>query len=207
MRKSTYWLGIIGMGLLALVIKIRVVEIMRVPSESMLPNLLPGDYILINKLAYWKKNPRRGEVIVFQHPTDDNFPLIKRVVAIAKDRGELKDKELWIKGYKATKKSNPREPPPLDLSGKTRWEFFLEKLDGKPYLVQYERWDWVPHYGFEVSENGIIVLGDNRHHSQDSRSFGTVNLNRVVGKAVVILLSVEPYTRRIAWGRIGKRID
>jgi signal peptidase I len=133
-------------------------ERIRVESISMQPTLFPGDYVIVNKLAYrFSNGPQRGDVIVFKYPPNpDAIPYIKRVVGLPGDQVHISDGKVFING-----------------------QLMLE-----PWLkVTTNRGgDW------SVPAGQIFVMGDNRNNSSDSRSWGFVPYGNIIGRAEVIYL-------------------
>jgi signal peptidase I len=144
---------------LALFLAINAVsERIRVESISMQPTLFPGDYVIVNKLAYrFNHAPQRGDVIVFKYPPDpDAIPYIKRIIGLPGDQVHIADGKVYING----------------------------QLTLEPWLkVTTDRGgDW------SVPEGQLFVMGDNRNNSSDSRSWGFVPLKNIIGRAEVIYL-------------------
>jgi signal peptidase I len=134
----------------------QVVQNYRIESHSMEPNFYEGQFILVNKLAYRLGSPQRGDVIVFQNPNNPDEDYIKRVIALPGDTLEIRDQHIIINGEVQD------EPYPLN-------EF-------QPNTV----------YGPEVIQpNHLFVMGDNRPNSRDSRSFGQLDEDLVIGKTWV----------------------
>jgi signal peptidase I len=133
-------------------------ERIRVESISMQPTLFPGDYVIVNKLAYrFNHAPQRGDVIVFKYPPDpDAIPYIKRIIGLPGDQVHIADGKVYING----------------------------QLTLEPWLkVTTDRGgDW------SVPEGQLFVMGDNRNNSSDSRSWGFVPLKNIIGRAEVIYL-------------------
>jgi signal peptidase I len=130
-------------------------ERIRVESISMQPNLIAGDFVIINKVTYRFRDPQRGEVIVFRYPPDpEAIPYIKRVIGLPGDQIHIADGKIYING----------------------------QLFSEPYLnISTQRGgDW------SVPPGELFVMGDNRNNSSDSRSWGTVPLENVIGKAEVV---------------------
>ena len=173
--------------LLALFIRTFVVQAFKIPSGSMEPTLLVGDHILVNKFVYGVKiplinktiipigTPKRGDVIVFIYPVDTSKDFIKRVIGLPGDRIEIVDKTVFING-------EPYKDEHGYYSGTN------SKLPG-PSIRR-------PPFGPEtVPENSLLVLGDNRDHSSDSRVWGFVPLSSVKGKAFIIYWSWPNWQR------------
>jgi signal peptidase I len=133
-------------------------ERIRVESISMQPTLYPGDYVIVNKLAYrFKGGPERGDVIVFRYPPNpEAIPYIKRVIGLPGDQIHISDGKILVNG-----------------------QLMLE-----PYLqVTTNRGgDWT------VPAGQLFVMGDNRNNSSDSRSWGFVPLENIIGRAELIYL-------------------
>jgi signal peptidase I len=192
------------------------VEPFKIPSGSMIPTLLVGDFILVNKFTYGIRlpvinakvvelnSPQRGDVMVFRYPDDPSLDYIKRVVGVPGDRIEYRDKRLTING----------QPVPLrqieDYLSRERMQFsrrYLEKLNGGEHeiVVEDDAPAFVPQArAFPHFENcnynkGVtctvppghyFVMGDNRDNSSDSRVWGFVPDGNIVGKAFFIWLNL-----------------
>jgi signal peptidase I len=178
--------------LLALLIRTFVVQAFKIPSGSMIPTLLVGDHILVNKFVYRFADPTRGDVVVFKYPVDESRDFIKRIIAVG---GE----DLYIKGRKIYVNCRPPEPacrPIEDPWGK--WE---DRFDdsGETTAVR-------------VPAGAYFVMGDNRSNSQDSRYWGFVKREKIKGKAFLIYWSWDsdhddrPLWGRVRWSRLGKLI-
>jgi len=165
--------------LLALLIRTFVVQAFTIPSGSMIPTLLVGDYILVNKFIYRFKEPLRGDVIVFKYPWDEKRDFIKRVIGMG---GE----EIVIKGHTIFVNGKPLDDPHAYFSDSTQ--------------TQYE-------YGPVVIPAGsYFVMGDNRDNSQDSRFWGFLKREKIRGKAFMIYWSWDSEKRWPRWVRLGKLI-
>ncbi len=127
-----------------------------VGSESMVPTLRVWDRLLINKLAYDFSGPNRGDIVLFESPSGAKDPLIKRVVGLPGETIELRDGTLYVNG-------EPREEPYLRE----------RRPDGRSYGPQ------------KVPEDHVFVMGDNRANSFDSRFFGPVPQENLIGESLV----------------------
>jgi signal peptidase I len=198
--KSTFreYAEAIGMALLlALFIRTFIVQAFKIPSGSMIPTLLIGDHILVNKLSYgvripfWEEylvkfqNPQRGDVIVFIYPEDRTKDFIKRVVAVGGDTVEIKQKKIYINGRPVA------DPHAYFKDG----EFAGEIQPGQN--------NFGPR---TVPDNHLFVMGDNRDSSHDSRFWGFVDLSEVRGKAFLIYWSWDGTDRWVRWERLGNLI-
>ncbi len=183
--------------LLALFIRTFIVQAFKIPSGSMIPTLAIGDHILVNKLSYGVRMPflekylvdfgapARDDVIVFIYPEDRSKDFIKRVVGVAGDNVEVRNKKVFING-KAAEDSH------------AHFEGYDPQLGG---TVNGD------HYGPKVVPEGhVFVMGDNRDRSYDSRFWGYVNLSEVRGKAFLIYWSWDGIDRWVRWERLGNLI-
>ena len=208
-----------------------VIEPFRIPTDSMLPTLRPGDRLFVNKLMYgakvpftgWRlpalRAPQRGDVVVFRaDPAVEHreiFPspwLVKRIVGLPGDRIRVREGELWINGVRT-----PQWPTGeiwLDGGG-TPLAGARESLLGHEHAVLDDPGRIVAAFEGVVPEGRYFVLGDNRDHSSDSRSFGAVDFDAIVGPVALLYWSSAPGPpagdRRLAglalWGRVGVRIE
>jgi signal peptidase I len=184
--------------LIAVVIRTLVIQAYKIPSRSMVPTLLIGDHLLVNKFIYGIKipviraillpvtNPQRGDIIVFIYPNDRSKDYIKRVIGIAGDKIEIKNKNIFI-----------NDKPYKDDSG-----IYSDSIV-YPAMVQPR-----DNYGpVVVPKNSLFVMGDNRDESADSRFWGFVDLKDVEGKALLIYWSwnseEENLLKKVRWERIG----
>jgi signal peptidase I len=204
-KKSTfreYAEAIIIALVLALFIRTFIVQAFKIPSGSMLPTLQIGDHILVNKFLYGIKVPFSGtvlipikdpmpnDIVVFKFPRDPKLDYIKRVIAVAGDTVEMRDKKVYINGKPFDDKHGVySDPRILPASASPRDNF-------GPVTVPKDH---------------IFVMGDNRDNSFDGRFWGFVDLKAVRGKAFIIywswdvqkpLFSVDRFTS-VRWGRIG----
>ncbi|MCV2883245.1 signal peptidase I [Aestuariibacter sp. AA17] len=206
-----------------LVLRSFIYEPFQIPSGSMMPTLLVGDFILVEKFAYGLKDPvvrnkffetgtpERGDVVVFKYPVQPNVDYIKRVVGLPGDTVVYRDKQLFIK--KACDVKTECEPmQPVELTFEKRGEFFSQGAPLARYTEQLGEMEHeilrnpramanVQHYGprqpgtqideWIVPEGQYFVMGDNRDNSLDSRFWGFVPDENLVGKAVAIWISFE----------------
>jgi len=199
-------------------------EPFRIPSGSMLPSLHIGDFILVNKFSYGIRlpvanvklvdlgGPRRGEVIVFRFPTDPSINYIKRVVGVPGDRVVYKDKQLTVNGVPMPlKDARPYALTHTD-GGTAVLVRRAEELDGVRHdILLSDRPDDGP-MDVSVPPGHYFVMGDNRDQSNDSRYWGFVPDENLVGRAFFIWFSWDavtpdkPLWQRIVWRRIGDAI-
>jgi signal peptidase I len=172
--------------LVALLLRAVVVEAFKIPSGSMLPTLQIGDHIFVNKFIYGpevpftktrvldRMPPHRGDVIVFSHPVPALSPddLIKRVIALPGDVLEVDSGHPIINGWRVPSCSVGSYTISEDVFGASQGELFVEYLEGTAYLAFYDQ-DYTPlrQGPYEVQPGEAWVMGDNRHHSADSRAW------------------------------------
>ncbi|RUM37498.1 MAG: signal peptidase I [Desulfobulbus sp.] len=204
-NKSTlreYTEAIVIALVLALFIRTFIVQAFKIPSGSMLPTLQIGDHLLVNKFIYGIKipfsgrilipieNPAPGDIVVFKFPKNPKLDYIKRVIAVAGDSVEMRDKKVYVNGQPfADKYGVYSDPRILPASAGPRDNFGPVK----------------------VPEGHIFVMGDNRDNSFDGRFWGFVGLKAVRGKAFIVYWSWDVRKNfftldrfaSIRWKRIG----
>ncbi len=200
-RKSVvreYAEAIIIAILIALFIRTFVVQAFKIPSGSMKPTLQIGDHLLVNKFAYGIKipfirktlisinDPQRGDIVVFIYPVDRSKDFIKRVVGVAGDTIEIRDKKIYLNGL-----------PSNDGHG-----VYTDRILF-PASVQ-------PRDNFgpvTVPAGHLFVMGDNRDQSYDSRFWGFVDLKDTLGKAFIIYWSWDTNNKDVRWTRMGRMLN
>jgi signal peptidase I len=177
-----------------------------VPTGSMKPTILEGDRIFVNKLAYDLKipftrqrlmewaDPDRGDVVVFFSP-DEGIRMVKRVIGVPGDRLELRNNLLYVNGKRAAYGS-------LDIDiinqigpdQQRRYRFATERIDGEQHPIMTAL--WIPSRrsfrALTVPEGHYFLMGDNRDESRDSRWFGFVPRDLIVGRSSGIAVSFDP---------------
>ena len=201
-----------------------VVEPFRIPSGSMLPTLHAGDFILVNKYEYGLRfpvfnfgitegsAPKRGDIVVFKYPLDKNIDFIKRVIGVPGDEIRYINKELYVNGKRIEAKPDGNF---FDKETYRDLKQFNENLDGVVHKIVEN--DKVPsmarpvqgHNGLNqciynmgdvvcrVPDGHYFMMGDNRDNSADSRFWGFVPKEDIVGRAFYIWLNISDM------GRIG----
>ncbi len=201
---------------IVLFIRSFIIEPFRIPSGSMIPTLLVGDFIvvnkykygvrvpLINKLIYENHYPNRGDVIVFQYPENTNVNYIKRVVGIPGDNIEYINKTLFVNGKPLLlKKINNLGSENDNLSNGI---IYSENNGTKEYLILNNS-DSAIDFKYNVPDDNYFVLGDNRDNSNDSRYWGTVHKNNLIGEAFMIWMYWNPKSDVRIFDRVGKNIE
>jgi signal peptidase I len=205
--------------LIVLVLRSFVAEPFRIPSGSMMPTLLIGDFILVNKFAYGLRlpvvnteifnvgGPERGDVVVFRFPGNPSADYIKRIVGLPGDRIGYFDKQLYVNGTPVKQISLGTYEGFGTGSVMTGANLLKEELDGAAHeiLVRPERVNIEGEY--IVPERQYFVLGDNRDNSNDSRFWGFVPRENLVGKAFFIWMNWDWEAGEINFSRIGNTIE
>lgn len=223
-----------GALLIFLVIRTFFVEAFRIPSGSMIPALLVGDWLFVNKLRYGPHipftninlpgyaEPKRGEVIVFQSPPQVDQPedptptLVKRLIGMPGDTIMMRQAIVYVngiaqrQGYAAA--SNPVGDP-NETSPLFAWQHAFEvkgtRFGPPPATPQHDNWG-----PLLIPPGRYLMLGDNRYNSKDSRYWGLVPRANVRGRPLFIYYSWNaddsdrplPFLTDIRWSRIGHRI-
>lgn len=160
-RNTIEWIAVLVVAVvLAVMIKAFLVQAFKIPSESMEPTLMPGDRVVVNKLSYRAHEINRGDVVVFRRP--ERSPggpgtpeqLIKRVIGLPGDTITTRDYQILINGQRLVEPYLPPDTPTYDMDNP-----------------------------ITVPEGQIWVMGDNRLHSGDSRYFGPIDIDTVIGRA------------------------
>lgn len=194
---------------LAIGVKSSLVEAFKIPAGSMVPTVLVGDHVFADKRA---RQPKRGDLMVFLYPREPDKTFIKRVVAVGGDTVEVRNDVLWVNGREIARR--PADPDCHyedfeEVSG--RWErracdAFDETLDGRTYRVIYDRPNAPQSMpAVTVPPGGYFVMGDNRDNSHDSRYWGTVPQDHVLG--VVSWVWWSSGQDGVRWDRLGRRLD
>ncbi len=205
--------------LAVLLLRSFLVEPFRIPSGSMMPTLLVGDFILVNKYDYGIRlpvlntkiidigEPKRGDVVVFRYPKDPSVDYIKRVVGLPGDRIGYYNKILHINGKPVA------QVPAGVYVGKGSGVSMSGAGERQEQLgdVQHQILVMPRTPGLEgeyvVPDNEYFVMGDNRDNSNDSRYWGTVPEQNLVGKAFRIWMNWDSANGGIEWDRIGRKIQ
>ena len=209
---------------LFLVIRAFGVEAFKIPSGSMEHTLLVGDFLLVNKFVYGPqipftsidlpgiREPERGDIIVFQWPSDPTKNFVKRLIALPGDTVMMRDGRLYLNGAERREWYVSHTDAGLDQgSADFAWQ---EKAIVRTARASSEapptRNNWGP---LVVPERSYFVLGDNRDNSSDSRYWGFVPDSLVRGQPLIVYYSyspdtttVAPWLTRIRWTRLGERV-
>ena len=192
--------------LFVFVIRSFIVEPFKIPSGSMMPTLIAGDFIAVNKFSYGVRfpvinnvlipngMPERGDVVVFHYPMDTSIDYIKRVVGLPGDTIKYENKKLFIndklvphvfeKDYEYMMNENYRVPAQefTETLGEVKHSILIHNVEGESG-------------SFVVPDRNYFVMGDNRDNSSDSRVWGFVSEDLLVGKAFIIWLNLSEPSR------------
>ncbi len=189
--------AIIVAAVLALLIRTFIVQAFKIPSGSMKNTILVGDHILVNKFIYGTRipftnikilpirKPERGDIIVFKYPEKESVDFIKRLIGMPGDVVQVIDKVVYINGKPLT------EPYAIHKDS----EILPRALEPRD------------NFGpVKVPPHDYFMMGDNRDRSRDSRFWGFVNENEILGKAMIIYWSWDANDDSVRWGRIGRMV-
>lgn len=188
-------------------------EPFKIPSGSMIPTLLIGDFILVNKFSYgfkvpfsdWftdpiymtgPKQPERGDVVVFKYPKDTNLNYIKRVIGLPGDTIEVIDKVVYVNNQPIQTKEIDGKDIIEDMDERYKsyqFKFLETKTGNATHVSQIDVGNdyFANYYKFTVPKDNYFVMGDNRDFSADSRRWGTVPFGHIKGKAIMVWFSLS----------------
>lgn len=180
-----YVLGALGMSFISDLTKQHLFRPYRMPAESMRPTLLIGDYFLADVTAP-ARVPERGKLVVFRFPLDRGKDFIMRILAVAGDTLEIRDKVVYVNGAALDEPYVMRTDPIVRPATETPRDNFAPAA---------------------IPEGGVFVLGDFRDNSNDSRYWGALPVEDIIGVPRQIYWSWDEDASRIRWGRIGRMLD
>lgn len=201
--------------LTVLLLRSFLIEPFRIPSGSLEPSLLVGDFVAVNKFAYGFKLPvietkiipvslpKTGEISVFRWPPNPSYDYIKRVIGVPGDHIIYKDKMLTIND-----KPIPRtfERYTVDESSGKPVAEYKEDLNGIKHSIFIRQDVHAVDFDITVPPGQYFMMGDNRDDSADSRFWGFVEEQYLRGKAFFVWMSWNNQTDMVRWNRIGKVI-
>ena len=205
--------------LIVLLLRSFIAEPFRIPSASMMPTLLIGDFILVNKFTYGirfpvlnKKiielnEPKRGDIVVFRYPKDPTVDYIKRVIGLPGDRVTYYNKKLRINGVPATQVSLGRYQGVGQGEDMTGNEHLLEDLTGVEHSILIRNGSLSAEGVYVVPNGSYFMMGDNRDNSNDSRYWGAVPEENIVGRAFFIWMSWDWQHKGVGFDRIGTVLE
>ena len=187
-----------------------IVEPFQIPSSSMVPTLEVGDYILVNKFTYGIRlpvlrskviavgEPERGDVMVFFPPHMNKTYYIKRVIGLPGDQVSYRNKRLYVNGEIV-----PREPLAVMPGAQSRQQVSLADFGGRNHLVQEDLARAARDFSITVRPGHYFMMGDNRDNSSDSRVWGQVSEQDIVGKAFAVWMHWESLFSIPSFRRVG----
>jgi signal peptidase I len=196
-----------------LVLRSFVVEPFQIPSGSMIPTLEVGDFILVNKFSYGLRlpvvgtkvvdvgEPKRGDVMVF-FPPDDQRYFIKRVIGLPGDEIRVVNNVLYINGTRV-----PQVPAALDyLELEPGFKVVREQLGEDGHLARMRRraGEYGVNFHARVPPGHYFMMGDNRDNSYDSRAWGPIPEQNIVGKAFLVWMHWDAFLSLPSFDRVGR---
>jgi signal peptidase I len=205
--------------LIVLLLRSFLVEPFQIPSGSMEPTLRIGDFVVVNKYTYgirlplWRtkildiNEPQRGDVFVFRYPVNPSVNFIKRVVGLPGDTITYKDKTLFINDKEVPKVRQGDDVFVNEFGQSLSVERWLETLNGVQHISFQRSDESAPTLTWVVPAHHYFAMGDNRDSSDDSRYWGFVPEENIVGKAFMVWMSIDWQAHRVRWDRLGTRIN
>ncbi|MDR3490856.1 MAG: signal peptidase I [Gammaproteobacteria bacterium] len=194
-------------------------EPFRIPSSSLEPTLLVGDFVLVNKFAYGLRlpvlhnkimeigEPKRGDIFVFRYPPKPSIDFIKRVIGLPGDHLKYIDKVLYVNGEKIPQELKENLVRVDEQGNKHDAVLKEENLLGVKHVIYQNKDQEKDDFDDVVVPPGMyFAMGDNRDDSADSRFWGFVPEANIIGKAMGVWMSWNSDTDRIRWNRIGTKI-
>jgi signal peptidase I len=203
--------------LVVLLVRAFVVEPFRIPSASMMPGLVDGDFIFVNKFSYGLRlpvvnseilstgHPRRGDVVVFRLPADPSIHYIKRLIGLPGDHIVVHDNTLFINGARVPAKPDGEYTAGYGFSGA---DLEVERIGGRDHLIMLASNRSSTDYDSVVPPHSYFFMGDNRNDSEDSRfaQVGFVPDGSLDGRAMLIWMNWRMPSWPI-WNRFGTKIN
>lgn len=155
----------------------------QIPSEAMVPTLLPGDHVIVHRAAYQEAVPQQGDVIVYRYPDEDGQRFLHRVIGAPGDVIEIRDQVVFVN------REALAEP-------------YIQHTDRSSIAANVR-----DHLGpITVPDESYFVLGDNREESLDSRFLGPIRKEHIVGRVLFVYWSVDPSTKTPRWDRLNQLV-
>ncbi|MGZ8191738.1 MAG: signal peptidase I, partial [Methylococcaceae bacterium] len=201
--------------LIVLLLRSFLAEPFRIPSGSMMPTLLVGDFILVNKFTYGIRlpvlntkvielnEPKRGDIVVFRYPKEPSIDYIKRIIGLPGDKIVYDNKRLIINDMPVNQVSLGRYQGFGQGQDMTGAEHLVEDLTGIEHSILVRNEIPSGPFTYVVPEGSYFVMGDNRDNSNDSRYWGTVPEENLVGKAFFIWMNWDWQHKGVGLDRIG----
>jgi len=190
----------------------------RVPTGSLEPTVMPGDFIAVSQFSYGLRfpifnkkflnvgEPHRGDIALFHWPVNPKTVFVKRVIGLPGDHIIYKNKVLTINGVEAKQKFIKQTYDYGNGPGQTRRVYEMqENLDGVKHDIFIQPVGGETRdYNLTVPPHEYFMMGDNRDNSDDSRSWGYVPEQNLIGKAFAVWMSWDLVHHRVRWDRIGR---
>ena len=204
---------IVVTALIVLIVTTFILDIYRIPTESMEPTLLPGDHVVGLKIVYGIRipftdidikisGPKHSDLVSIKRP-EDSILYIKRVIALPSESVDIRSGNITVSGqvFKRDYAVNTSVYKYADANDVV----FEERAWNKKYYVSYSNQKRISDMDkmHVCSSDGFFVMGDNRTNSVDSRKWGDVKGKDIVSRVVFILFSTDPDTGKVRWERTG----
>ena len=207
--------SLIGTVVIAVFVITFIVQAFQIPSESMENTLLIGDYLLVNKLRYGGSTVgdqlvpyqkiRRGDIVVFHYPVNPAQHFVKRVIGVPGDHVRLINRQVWVNGL-------PLKEPYARYTSSAH-DVYRDDFPQVDYIVQGEEGRWfeelkkhVNHGELVVPAGQYFVMGDNRDESLDSRYWGFVPRQNIIGSPLLIYWSINSNENDYSGGGTGDKV-
>lgn len=176
----------------------------QIPSESMVPTLLVGDRLVADGWAYWGKDPQRGDVVVFDYPREPSIKYVKRLIGLPGDTVEVRGGELFLNGQLV-----PQRRGGEASLGSPGWQQveFIESLGAVEHPIYRSQPPMNLEFGpVKVPEGQFFMMGDNRDRSSDSRVWGFVKRDAILGRMAYVYFSWDGDNGSVRGDRLGRTI-
>ncbi|HUA15815.1 MAG TPA: signal peptidase I [Verrucomicrobiae bacterium] len=206
--------SLLGTVVIAVFVITFIVQAFQIPSQSMENTLLVGDYLLVNKLCYGGGHSladylmpyqkiRRGDIVVFHYPVDPTQHFVKRVIGLPGDHLRMINKKVWINGKPLDEPYVRFLEPPNNAfrDDFPRVDVAVLNIEGKWWLQMRKL---VEDGQLIIPEGNYFVMGDNRDDSQDSRYWGFVPRENIIGRPLVIYWSVRDWDHDPSYSVTGR---